>query len=119
MMQGMGAVLQGFRRLENADYVGFAAEVKNGYEEQVYVVDAIDTGRFIRSIDYRAGSQGPDRREFFIDSSSDVLVTYDAFVEAGTKFMAARWPARRSLELLDFTAAADALVEDAFSGFVL
>lgn len=113
--QSIAEIVQTLERLKTADMDPFASAVKTAYQEEVYVVDAIDTGRFIQSIDYyQTGASGPDNVSYNVDSSKDPLVTYDGFVEAGTIYMNARWPAKRALENLSLLSAADALVQDAF-----
>ena len=118
MIQGQLDVIQAFERLERADWSPVAVEIVNRYEEQIYIVDAIDTGRFIQSIDWRESvSAGFDRRDYFVDSSSDSMVTYDGFVEGGTKYMAARYPARRALQQLYLGAAIESVLDRSLGGF--
>ena len=113
--QASSDIRQAFENLANGDFSRYADEIKVTYQEEVFIVDAIDTGRFIQSIDYHQVESGAaDVHSYQVDSSNDPLVTYDAFVEAGTVKMAARWPARRALEGLSLVETTDSLIRDAF-----
>lgn len=114
MIQGIGSVIQAVRHFINLDYVPVARAIKNSYVEQVYEVDAIKTGRFVQSIDWRRGIWMPGQQEFFIDTSRDELVTYDGYIEFGNDRMEARYPARRGILAADLGQIFDVMVEDAF-----
>jgi hypothetical protein len=51
---------------------------------QIVATDSIDTGRFYRALDFREEAYGQGYR-YLIDSSRDEEVTYEGFLEFGTK----------------------------------
>jgi hypothetical protein len=119
MITGTGHVKRAFRKFSNTDYFPIARAIKNSYVEQVYEVDAIKTGRFVQSIDWRRGILVPSMQSFFVDTSKDQLVTYDGWVEHGTAKMPARFPARRGIVAADLEPIFDVMVDDAFSPVLL
>lgn len=120
ILQGAETVLRALHEFESADWSPIAVAIKNSWEEEIFVVDAIDTGRMIRSVDWReqVTSFGDDL-EFFIDTSDDPLVTYDGYVEGGTKYMKARYPARRGVENADFKQTIDVIIDDSFDNAII
>ena len=120
ILQGADAVLAALHSFESADWSPVAVAIKNSWEEEIFVVDAIDTGRMIRSIDWReeVTSYGDDL-EFFIDGTDDPLMTYDGYVEGGTKYMKARYPARRGVENAEFKQTIDVIIDTNFDTAIL
>lgn len=116
-VQGLGQILSAMRRLRNIDYTPVAVRIKDSWVEQIYAVDAILTGRYIQSVDWKPISFGQDSQSFIVDTSRDALVTYSGHVEVGTDRMRARYPARRGIESADIGQTVDIMVEDALSPF--
>ena len=114
MITGISDVTEAFNRMLRTDYGPVANEVKNSYVEQVFEVHAIKTGRFIRSINWQSGEKSEERQSFFIDTLSDVQVTYDGWIEFGHGSMKARYPAKRGIIYADIGSIFDVLVDDAF-----
>lgn len=114
VVQGIDDVLTAFRGFVNSDWTAIANEITSSFEEQVYVVDAIDTGRFIRSIDWLEGEARDAFVQYLISTQRDVFVTYDGFIEFGTRFMKARYPAKLGIENADISGTIDNVVDDAF-----
>lgn len=100
MIQGLSEIVDAFARLNTADFSLIAVEVENRYEEQVFIKDAIDTGRFIQSISWHPSIQSAEVHSFEVDTSADPLVTYEGFVDQGTKFITPRYMARGAVESL-------------------
>lgn len=90
-----------------------AKNIADNYILEIQVQYIIDTGRFLRSIGWREQVHAADDhfQQYFIDSSRDYFVTYDGFIEGGTKFMPARYPAQKGIERTDFELHIDSLVE--------
>lgn len=100
MIIGFDTVVEAFRNLDNADFSPVAIEVENRYEEQIYIKDAIDTGRFIQSVSWHPIIESPEIHSFTVDTGVDPLVFYDGFVDQGTKYITPRYMARGAIENL-------------------
>ncbi len=114
VVQGIDEVIRAFEEFILADWSGVADDIKDAWIEQVYLQDAIDTGRFIQSIDWIQTQWGDAFERYLISTQRDVFVTYDGFLEYGTKYMKARPMAQRGVETADISPTIDDVVNDAF-----
>ena len=101
-IQGIDEVFQAFDRLNKIDYFPIADEIKNSFVQQVYIVDAIDSGDFIQAIDwYKESKFSQEHQSFLIDTSKNDVVNYSDIVERGRKDGAnypGRYPAKKGIE---------------------
>lgn len=106
----IGAI-EGF---QDADWSTIADEVKMAYKDEVFRANAIRTGAFIRSINWHAVEESPDLHEYLVDTSDDPIVTYDGFVDQGTRYIVPRYMARKAIENLQLVDTVDAIVDGVF-----
>lgn len=79
-----------------------AEEIVRAKKEQITIKKAIDTARWLLSVDWREQINDSDVRRFVIDSSSNPAVTYDGFVDLGTIYIEPRNISREAIETADF-----------------
>ena len=105
MIQGMDEIFEAFDRLRNVDYSGAPSEIKNQYVEQTYIVDAIDSGDFVQSIEYReANNFSQSVQKFEISTFGNTDVNYGDIIERGRKDRPnypKRYPAKLGIENSD------------------
>lgn len=123
-MQGANEIPQNLRRLEKkfeGDAWQFPKKISDAWVFQIHIVDAIDKGNYLRSVGWREDGaednfqqtigEAGSFQQFIVDTARDPIVTYPGFVEGGTKYMAARFPAQRGIEDVDFAQTFDAFVD--------
>lgn len=91
--------------------------IRNNIVYQIMVTNAIDTGRFLRAVDFREESFEQNGYRFLIDSARDAEVTYDDIVERGRKDGAnypGRFPYRKGIEMTDVKATTDFIADASF-----
>jgi hypothetical protein len=91
--------------------------IRNNILYQINVTGSIDTGRFLRAVDFREEALAGGYR-FLIDSARDSEVTYDDIVERGRKDGAnyqGRFPYRRGIEATNIQTDTDYIAEISFA----
>lgn len=89
IVRGINQVIQAFDRYQRnwqrkADEIPY--EIKTSIIRQIIRTGSIDTTRFIRAVDFREDAVQFDQIRYLIDAmSSNPDVTYDGFLETGTK----------------------------------
>lgn len=90
-----------------------ASEITRSYKSETYD-RAYKTGRYAAAIDWREDSDDGDERVYSVDASRDSLVTYDAFTDRGTKFIAPRLQAAHGIENANLERVFDEWADTAF-----
>ena len=93
----------------------FAKTVSDEWAFMIHLTDAIDTGDMLRAVNWHPQETGGDLQQFIVDVSDNSNVNYEGFVEGGTKFMAARFPAQKGIERVDFAQSITSFVEGGLS----
>jgi hypothetical protein len=123
IIQGKNQVLDALKRLEGTigrDGWKIAKAISDNYVFEVRIVDAIDSGDFLRAIDWRAAGSTDGSFQYLIDSSKNADVTYDDIVERGSRNedgtvrVKGRFPARRGIEKTNFKVHLDRFISDTF-----
>lgn len=94
----------------------FAKQIAQSWVYEIHLKDAILSGDYLRSIAWKEGESSADVQQYVVDSSSNPKVeNYSSYVEGGTKYMPARYPAKSAVERVDsaFVQTMDALLDSA------
>ena len=104
-IQGIAEIRKGFAETkENFDDGGevIARKIEQSWVLMIHLTDAIDKGNYLRAIDSRPVNASGEMQQFVVDTENNSEVIYSGFVEGGTKYMAARFPAQKGIEREDF-----------------
>lgn len=109
MITGIEEIFAAFKRLKRVDFTSSAIAFENSYEEAVSLVDAIDTGDFIQSIETVENSLTETAQSFIISTSGNKEVNYGDIIERGAEYsngrkVAGRFPAKIGIENVDLEA---------------
>ena len=77
-------------------------KISDSWVFMIHITDAIDKGNMLRAIAWHPQETSAELQQSVIDTSDNEEVTYEGFVEGGTKYMAARFPAQKAIEREDF-----------------
>ena len=77
-------------------------KISDSWVLMIHLTDAIDSGDYLRAVDVHPVQAMGDLQEYVVDTSNNPAVTYSGFVEGGTKYMPARFPAEKAIEREDF-----------------
>ncbi len=86
-------------------------KISDSWVFMIHLTDAIDTGDYLRSVNWHPQTTGGDLQQYLVDTSDNQRVDYPGFVEGGTRIMPARFPAEKAIEREDFTQSIMAMVE--------
>ncbi len=86
-------------------------KITDAWVLMIHITDAIDSGDYLRAVNFHPVQSGGDLLEYLVDTSDNPKVDYPGFVEGGTKFMAGRYPAQKSIEREDFVPLIRQMVE--------
>jgi len=120
-IQGIEEIRQAFAQIEEnfeRDSWQIPKKISDSWVFMIHIVDAIDTGDYLRSVNYRKGSEvegGGDFMQWTVDTLENEKVDYPGFVEGGTDRMAARFPAQKGIEREDFITSINDMVDRGFS----
>lgn len=90
----------------------FAKQIQDAWVFEIHLKQAILTGAYLRAIAWKAGESSGDIRQFIVDESSNPDVEkYSGYIEGGTKYMPARYPAQSGIERVDFVQTIDAFLD--------
>lgn len=104
-VQGIADIRKGFAEVkENFDEGGevISRKIEQSWVQMIHLTDAIDSGDYLRAIGSRPISANGEMKTYIVDTEENPDVIYPGFVEGGTKFMAARFPAQKGIEREDF-----------------
>lgn len=90
-------------------------KISDAFVQQIRITDAIDSGDFLRAVNFHPVQTSGDLLQYLIDTSDNPGVNYGGLVEGGTESMPARFPAQRAIESEDFVSTILALVETPLS----
>lgn len=89
----------------------FAKKISDSWGFMIHLTDAIDTGDMLRAVNWHPQGESGELQQFIVDTSDNDKVNYEGFVEGGTKYMAARFPAQKGIERVDFAQTITAFVD--------
>lgn len=117
MLEGKREIIKGFADLlevweRDADLI--PRKFSENWIFSIQIVDAVDEGDYLRAVDFHEVSSEPYLQQFQIDTSNNPDVTYEGFVEGGTKYMEARFPAQKGIERTDLVNVFDYLMDKGF-----
>ena len=114
-VSGIGEIIRHFERVaENVtrDAEQIPKKISDSWVLMILLTDAIDSGDMLRAVNFHPVAQENDFSQFVVDTSDNPDVNYEGFVEGGTKFMPARFPAEKAIEREDFVTSITGMVED-------
>lgn len=118
-VQGIGEIIEGFRAVEENfqnDAWQIPKKISDSWVFMIHITDAIDTGDMLRAVGWHPQQTAGDMQQWTVDTLTDnPNVDYPGFVEGGTKYMPARFPAGRGIEREDFVQSIGAMVDRGFS----
>lgn len=116
-IQGIEEIRQAFAQVEEnfeRDSWRIPKKISDSWVFMIHIADAIDTGDYLRSVNYREGSEVENVGDFMqwtVDTLDNEDVDYPGFVEGGTDRMSARFPAQKAIEREDFVSSIDAMAD--------
>jgi hypothetical protein len=118
-VQGIGEIRKGFRDVEenfqNDSWI-IPKKISDSWVYMIHITDAIDTGDMLRAVNWHPQATAGDLKQWTVDTLTDnPEVDYPGFVEGGTKFMEARYPAQKGIEREDFAQSITDMVDRGFS----
>lgn len=119
IIEGTEEILQDFRAVKDnfeRDSRQIPKKLQDAWVFMVHLTDAIDSGDYLRAIGWHPQSSAGDLQQFLVDTSDNKNVDYEGFVEGGTTFIAARFPAQKAIERGEFVSSIAAMVEGGFKG---
>ena len=118
VLTGIGDVIKAFERLEETieeNAWAIPKKIQDSWVFMIHLTDAIDTGDYLRSVKWHPQGTEGALRQFIVDTSENPKVDYPGFVEGGTRYMEARFPAQKAIEREDFVQGIGDWIERGFS----
>lgn len=118
MVQGGGEIVRAFAKTQSdfeRDAWQIPKKLQDSWAFLIHLTDAIDTGDYLRAIKWHPQATADDMQQYLVDTDENPKVDYPGFVEGGTKFMAARFPAEKGIEREDFVQTVASLIEGGFA----
>ena len=119
MIKGIAEIIEGFRAVEEnfeRDAWQIPKKLQDSWAFMIHLTDAIDTGDYLRAVKWHPQASADDMQQFTVDTLENPKVeNYSGFVEGGTKYMEARFPAQKAVEREDFVQTIGSFVEKGFS----
>lgn len=106
VLSGIGQIIKAFeeteRNIETNAWM-IPKKIQDSWVLMIHLTDAIDTGAYLRSVKWHPQGTESEMRQFIVDNAENPDVEkYAGFVEGGTRYMEARFPAQRGIEREDF-----------------
>jgi len=118
-VQGIDEIRRGFRDVDENfknDAWKIPKKLSDSWVFMIHITDAIDSGDMLRAVNWHPQTTEDDMKQWIVDTLTDnPEVDYPGFVEGGTKYMEARYPAQRGIEREDFVQSITGMVEGGFS----
>ena len=119
IVQGIGEIIRDFQAVEENfqnDSWQIPKKISDSWVFMIHIVDAIDTGAYLRAVNWHPQQTEGDLLIWTVDTLTDnAEVDYPGFVEGGTKYMSARYPAQKAIEREDFVQSIAAMIDGGFS----
>lgn len=118
-VQGIDEIRKGFRDVDENfknDAWKIPKTLSDSWVFMIHITDAIDSGDMLRAVNWHPQTTEDVMKQWIVDTLTDnPEVDYPGFVEGGTKYMEARYPAQRGIEREDFVQSITGMVEGGFS----
>jgi len=118
-VQGIGEIIRDFQAVEENfqnDSWQIPKKIGDSWVFMIHLTDAIDTGAMLRAVGWHPQQTEGDLLIWTVDTLTDnPEVDYPGFVEGGTKYMPARFPAQKAIEREDFVQSIAAMIDGGFS----
>ncbi len=119
VVKGIAEIVEGFRAVEENFEQGawqIPKKLQDSWAFMIHLTDAIDSGDYLRAVKWHYQVTTGEMQMFTVDTLENPEVEkYTGFVEGGTKYVEARFPARRGIEREDFVQTIGGFVDKGFS----